>query len=155
VRDILKLSPMLAAILLTGAIRHAVSQSPSSMVTGPSQAAKVPSSSGQSQNGEVQLQQRTADATAPNSSNVIQDSVTVQYPYAGSVPDSKPADGVLRLSLSDALTRALRSNLAAISQSAEVEQARGERTVARSALLPQLNVGVSEEFERLNLRTQA
>ena len=41
-----------------------------------------------------------------------------------------------------------------MAESAALEQARGQRDVARSALLPQVNAGLSEEFERLNLRTQ-
>jgi outer membrane protein TolC len=154
VRDILKWSLTLVPVLLAGAARHAVSQSPSAMVTGPSQAAKVSSPGRQSQSSAVQFEQRTANATAPNSSNVIQDSVNVQGSYTGSVPASGVLGSTLRLTLEDALARGLRANLAAISQSAVVEQSRGELTVARSALLPQLNAGISEEFERLNLRTQ-
>jgi outer membrane protein TolC len=60
----------------------------------------------------------------------------------------------MKLSLENALAMAMRSNLGAITESAATEQARGQRTIARSALFPQVNVGVSEELERLNLRTQ-
>ena len=57
------------------------------------------------------------------------------------------------LSLETALAMGLRTNLGAISQSAAVEQAQGQRIVAKSELLPQLNTVVSEVFEKENLRT--
>jgi outer membrane protein TolC len=60
---------------------------------------------------------------------------------------------VLRLSLADALSRGLRSNLGALTEDAAVKQAEGEKATARSALLPSVNAAISEEFERLNLRT--
>jgi outer membrane protein TolC len=102
----------------------------------------------------VTLMQRTAEGTAPNSVNVIDSTVTVQQPYAGSVPAATLKSGVMQLTLDDALALGLRTNLGAITESASVEQAKGRRDVARSALLPQLNTGISEQFERLNLRTQ-
>jgi outer membrane protein TolC len=47
----------------------------------------------------------------------------------------------------------LRTNLGALSQSAATEQAQGQRAVATSQLLPQVNTVVSEVFEKENLRT--
>ena len=60
----------------------------------------------------------------------------------------------MQLTLANALAMGLRANLGVISQSTAIDQARGQRDVARSTLRPQLNTGISEEFERLNLRTQ-
>jgi outer membrane protein TolC len=45
-------------------------------------------------------------------------------------------DGVLDLTLERALEMGLRRNLGAISQSAAAQQAKGQRDVARSGLLP-------------------
>lgn len=132
----------------------ALSQSPAEMVTGPTQPAKLPLSGQTPGASGVSLQQRTSEATAPNSSNVIDSSVTVNAPYNGSVPGTAPPHGVLPLSLDKALSLALRANLGILTESAQVEQARGQRTIARSALLPQLNTGIAEQLERLNLRTQ-
>jgi hypothetical protein len=42
----------------------------------------------------------------------------------------------------------------AISQAQALLQAKGRRLVARGGLLPNVNAAVSEEFEKLNLRTQ-
>ncbi len=133
---------------------HGVAQSPSQMVSGPTEAGKVPLSGRAGQQDPVTLTQRTAEGVPQTSVNVIDSTVMVQGPYAGSVAAAKAKDGVLQLTLSDALAMGLRTNLGAIAQSAAVQQAKGEREVARSALLPQLNTGISEELERLNLRTQ-
>jgi outer membrane protein TolC len=60
----------------------------------------------------------------------------------------------MKISLSDALARALTQNLAAVTQSEQVAEARAQRRIARSALLPTVNTEISEEVERLNLRAQ-
>lgn len=140
--------------LLLFASQAAVAQSPTETVTGPTEATKLPLSGKQTQGNPVTLTQRTVDGTAPNSVNLIDSTVLVQGPYAGSVPAAKVKDGIVRLTLADALAMGLRANLGAITQSSAVQQAKGQRDVARSALLPQLNAGISEELERLNLRTQ-
>ncbi|WP_263359879.1 TolC family protein [Acidicapsa ligni] len=98
--------------------------------------------------------QVTTAAAAGNSVNVIDSSISTQQPYNGSVPMGVLKDGVLNLTLEDALKMGLRQNLGAITESSAIQQATGQRQVARSELMPQLNVAVSEEFERLNLRTQ-
>lgn len=86
--------------------------------------------------------------------NLINSSVNVQGPYTGSTPEGKNSGTVLSLTLAEALTRGLRFNLGAISESQQVSQAAAQRTIARSQLLPNLNTVISEEVERLNLRTQ-
>jgi outer membrane protein TolC len=86
--------------------------------------------------------------------NVINSTVLVQPPYSGSVASGKATDGTLALTLEQALTLGLRANLGALTQSAATQQARGQREVAKSELMPQLNTAISEVFERINLRTQ-
>lgn len=131
---------------------YGLAQSPTETVAGPSTATQVPLSARQAQ-GSVTMTQRTTEGSSPNSVNVIDSTVMAQGLYAGSVA-GKMKEGVLPLTLEDALSMGLRSNLGAIAQSAAVQQAKWQREVARSALLPQLNMGISEELERLNLRTQ-
>ena len=140
--------------LLINCLGNAHAQSPTESVTGPSPAAQIPLSGREDQQGSVTLIQRTTQSGSSNGVNAVSSTVTVQRPYAGSVEREKITAGELPLTLSDALARGLRTNLGAITQSTAVLQAQGRREVARSALLPQLNTGISEEFERLNLRTQ-
>jgi outer membrane protein TolC len=87
-----------------------------------------------------------------------------QYPAAGagagqsnaitgSVPSGPASDEVLRLTLRDAITRALRYNLATIESGENARIARGQRLVALSKLLPQVSAGVSENVDQLSLAT--
>jgi outer membrane protein TolC len=70
---------------------------------------------------------------------------------AGSVPSGAASDEVLHLTLRDAITRALRYNLATIEGGENARIARGQRLVALSKLLPQVNAGISENVEQINL----
>ncbi len=141
-------------VLASLAAGSSPAQSPSQMVTGPSSAAPVPLSGRQAQAGSVAVtQQTTQTGAAGNSVNEINSSVTAQGSYAGSTAQGTATGGDLPLTLEHALSLGLKFNLGAIDQSAAVMQAEGQRQVARSQLLPNLNGAISEEFERLNLRT--
>jgi outer membrane protein TolC len=87
-----------------------------------------------------------------------------QYPVAsaapgqasaitGSVPSGAASNEVLRLTLRDAITRALRYNLATIESGENARIARGQRLVALSRLLPQVGAGFSENVDQLSLQT--
>ena len=128
-------------------------QSPSEMTSGPTPAAPLPLSGREAQAGSVSVMQQTTQASGGNSSDVIDSTVSVLPPYSGSVPTGKATTDVRSLTLEDALAMGLRENLGALAQSAAVQQAQGQRTVARSGLLPQLNTAISEVFERENLKT--
>jgi outer membrane protein TolC len=119
-----------------------------------SRATQLPLSGRESQAPSVTVTQRTTNSGGGNTVDVIDSSVTVQGPYAGSVPGGPAAVPPVALTLERALSMGLRTNLGAISQSAAVEQAQGQRSIARSELMPQLNTTAGETFERLNLRTQ-
>ncbi len=138
---------------LLAAATVAVAQTPSQAVTGPSPASQVPLSGRSTQPGSVSVIQRTTNAGGGSSVNVIDSSVTVQGSFSGSVADGTATSGILSLPLNEALARGLRFNLGDITQTASVMQAQGQRQVARSSLLPNVNAAISEEFERLNLRT--
>ena len=70
---------------------------------------------------------------------------------AGSVPGGPATNDVLRLTLRDAINRALRYNLGSIESGENTRVARGERLVALSRLLPQVSAGVSENVQQVNL----
>jgi outer membrane protein TolC len=63
------------------------------------------------------------------------------------------SDEALRLTLRDAITRALRYNLATIESGGNAQIARGQRLLALSKLLPQVSAGLSENVEQLSLAT--
>jgi outer membrane protein TolC len=85
----------------------------------------------------------TVDSPASQNSSVV----------TGSVPSGPATNEVLHLTLRDAITRALRYNLATIESGENARTARGQRLLALSKLLPQVSAGVSEHVEQINLAT--
>jgi len=71
----------------------------------------------------------------------------------GSVPSGLASDQILHLTLRDAITRALRYNVATIESGENAQIARGQRLLALSKLLPQVSAGLSENVEQLSLAT--
>ena len=71
----------------------------------------------------------------------------------GSVPTGSATNDVLRLTLRDAINRALRYNLGSIESGENTRIARGQKLLALSQLLPQVSVGASEHIEQVNLDT--
>ena len=146
--------PWILAVALGSALSlAAAAQTPSEQVTGPSRPTPLPLSGITTPSDAVTTTQQTMPSAAPGSSNVIDTTVSVRAPFAGSVFQGSPTKDVLALTLDQALALGLRSNLAAIDQSTSVQQAEAERAIAKSGLLPLLNAGISEAFERQNLRT--
>jgi outer membrane protein TolC len=129
-------------------------QSPSQSDTGPTSPTHLPPSGRTAQTGSVTATQSTANPGSGNSVDLINSSINVQGPYSGSTPNGRASGTLLELTLKDALARGLRFNLGAISQSQEVAQAESQRGIAKSSLLPNVSSAISEEVERLNLRTQ-
>lgn len=74
-----------------------------------------------------------------------------QNPLTGSVPESKPTPGVLGLSIKDAIERSLKYNLGILFSEQSTAEARGARWVALSHLLPNVNAGVTETRQEINL----
>lgn len=72
---------------------------------------------------------------------------------SGSVPSGPASNEALRLTLRDAITRALHYNLATIESGENARIARGQRLVALSRLLPQVSAGLSENVDQLSLAT--
>ncbi len=143
----------LAALLVGMLPSRGRAQSPSEQVTPPSRPTPLPLSGVQTPSNAVTVTQQTSPAPGSGSSNVLNSTVTVSGPFTGSTPGGPATKTILPLTLEQALSLGLRSNLGAIEQSAAVMQAEGERTLARSGLLPSVSAAVTEAFERENLRT--
>ncbi|HEV2644876.1 MAG TPA: TolC family protein [Acidobacteriaceae bacterium] len=71
--------------------------------------------------------------------------------FRGSVVDGKATDGVLDLSLNDAIARGLRQNLGIILQTTNQQNARGQQLEQLQALLPTVTGDASIEVEQVNL----
>ncbi|MFN2974475.1 TolC family protein [Terriglobus aquaticus] len=142
--------PLLAAGLLGNAAR---AQTPTQQITGPTRPQPVPLSGRAEPANPVTVLQQTTPAGTPGSVDTLNTTVTVQGPYAGSRPDGTLAPDTLPLTLDAALKMGLRNNLGRLSQDAGVQQAEGQRLAARSALLPNINIGAAEVFSKENLRT--
>ena len=77
-----------------------------------------------------------------------------QNPVFGSVPDSKPTAGVLRLTFSEAIERALRQNLAGLLSEYNTIAARGQKWQELSALLPNIGMDVQEAAQKVSLEAE-
>jgi outer membrane protein TolC len=75
----------------------------------------------------------------------------VASPNLGSVPSGSTTSEVLPLTLSEAISRAMRHNLGVIESDENTRSARGQRLIALSNLLPQANAGLNENVDQVNL----
>jgi outer membrane protein TolC len=101
-------------------------------------------SAGQAQATQGALQQLSAP-TGQNLSAGTQDS------FNGSLVTGKATDGVLDLSLDDAIARGLRQNLGLILQTTAQQNAKGQQFEQLQALLPTVTGDASIEVEQVNL----
>jgi outer membrane protein TolC len=116
-------------------------------------ATQLPLSGRQSSTGAVSTTQSITNS-GENSVNVINSTVNLAGPYSGSVPNGSPIDSSVPLTLDSALKLGLRNNLGQISQTNAVVQAKGQRVVARSALLPNISSSVGETLSKIDLAAQ-
>jgi outer membrane protein TolC len=79
---------------------------------------------------------------------------SAQNPVFGSVPDAKPTPGVLRLTFSEAIERALRQNLAGLLSEYNTIAARGQKWQELSALLPNVGADVLESAQKVSLEAE-
>jgi outer membrane protein TolC len=77
---------------------------------------------------------------------------SAQNPVFGSVPESKATPGVLPLTFSEAIERALRNNLAGLLSEYNTIEARGEKWKQLSDLLPNVNADVQEVRQKVSLQ---
>ena len=117
----------------------------------PVQTTQLPLSGRSSQGGSVSATQTAIPGTT-NSINTINPTVQVQGPFAGSASSTAKLPFSGRLSLREAVDRAVEFNLGSVGLTAAVQQARGQTKVARSVLLPNLNANLSETVQQTNLQ---
>jgi outer membrane protein TolC len=117
------------------------------------QANQVPLSGRGAQSGSVTATEAPVAGTT-NSVNTINPSIQTQGPFGGSALSTraKPFSG--KLSLQEAIDRALEYNLGAIGLNQAVAQAHGQMINVRSSLLPNVNGSLAETVQQTNLRAQ-
>jgi outer membrane protein TolC len=74
--------------------------------------------------------------------------------FQGSVVDEKPVEGVLPLSLDDAIQRGLKHNLGYVLSSQNTLAANGSRLQELQALLPTVNASLKESVQQVNLAAE-
>jgi outer membrane protein TolC len=100
---------------------------------------------------------KTSEAPAPSTTatvNTLSPSVQVQGAYAGSTPGlaKMPFNG--KLGLREAIERGLAYNLGGTGATEAVRQGSGQRKVALSGLLPNINGTVTENVQTTDLRAE-
>src|SRR4051794_1984187 len=76
---------------------------------------------------------------------------SAQDPYSGSVATGTVSPERLPLSLADAISRGMKTNLGALVANQNVRSAQAARGEALSRLLPNLTAGAFEETQQINL----
>jgi len=117
----------------------------------PAQPIQLPLSGRSPQGGSVTATQTAIPGTT-NSINTINPTVQVQGPFSGSTSSVTKIPFTGRLSLREAVDRAVEFNLGAVGLTQAVRQSRGQSKIARSALLPNLNASLSETVQQTNLQ---
>ncbi len=82
---------------------------------------------------------------------VFAGAMVAQDRFAGSVATGTATSERVPLSLPDAISRGMKTNLGALIANQDVRTAQGERGVALSRLLPNINAGASEQSQQINL----
>jgi outer membrane protein TolC len=103
-----------------------------------------PSTPGQAQTTQGALQQ----LQGTNGGNLA---APTQQSFQGSLVEGKATDGVMDLSLDDAIARGLRTNLGLILQTTAQQNAKGQAFEELQALLPTVTGDASIEVEQVNL----
>src|SRR5262245_47572607 len=115
------------------------------------QAKQLPLSGRSGQTGTVTTTQTPTPGTT-TSVNTINPSIQTQGPFGGSVAGAARVPFSGRLSLREAVERGIDFNLGAVGLTNAVIESRGQRKVARSALLPNLSGYLSETVQQINLQ---
>ncbi len=115
------------------------------------QANQLPLSGRTGQTGGVTTTQTPTPGTT-TSVNTINPAIQAQGPFGGSVSGAARMPFSGRLSLREAVERGIEYNLGAVGLTNAVIESRGQRKVARSALLPNLSGCLSETVQQINLQ---
>ena len=117
---------------------------------GGSSAVVLPASGRNNQGGSVGAAEQPVPGTTA-SVNTLNPSVQISGPYGGSTRSTTAMPFSGKLSLQEALERGLAYNLGAVGLAQTVRQTGAQVTVARSALLPNINGNLSETVEQNDL----
>ena len=110
----------------------------------------LPASGRNNQGGSVGATEQPVPGTT-TSVNTLNPSVQISGPYSGSARSTTAMPFSGKLSLQEALQRGLAYNLGAVGLAQTVRQNSAQVTVARSALLPNINGSLSETVEQTDL----
>jgi outer membrane protein TolC len=110
----------------------------------------LPASGRNNQGGSVGATEQPVAGTT-TSINTLNPSVQVSGPYTGSTRSTTAMPFSGKLSLQEALERGLTYNLGTVGLTQTVRQNSAQVTVARSALLPNINSSISETVEQNDL----
>jgi outer membrane protein TolC len=97
---------------------------------------------------------QSSGSTASSAGGAMQVQNSAQNPVFGSVPEAKPTPGVLPLTFSDAIERALRQNLAGLLSEYNTIEARGQKWQQLSDLLPNVSADVQEARQKVSLEAE-
>jgi outer membrane protein TolC len=114
---------------------------------------QLPLSGRSGQNGSVTATESPVPGTT-TSVNTINPTLQVSGSYSGSTGSTATLPFSGKLSLREAVRRALEFNLGAVGMAQAVRQARGQQSVARSSLLPNLNGALHVYDEQLDLAAE-
>jgi outer membrane protein TolC len=117
---------------------------------GGSSAVVLPASGRNNQGGSVGAAEQPVPGTT-TSVNTLNPSVQISGPYSGSTRSTTAMPFSGKLSLQEALERGLAYNLGAVGLAQAARQTGAQVTVARSALLPNINGNLSETVEQTDL----
>jgi outer membrane protein TolC len=115
-----------------------------------SRANQLPLSGRSGQAGSVTATETPTPGTT-TSVNTINPTIQTQGSFAGSVMGAARAPFSGRLSLREAVERGIDFNLGAVGLENAVEEARAQRKIVRSALLPNISGYLSETVQQINL----
>ncbi|MGD0775768.1 MAG: TolC family protein [Candidatus Solibacter sp.] len=117
---------------------------------GATPAVVLPASGRNNQGGSVGAAAQPVPGTT-TSVNTLNPSVQISGPYSGSTRSTAAMPFSGKLSLQEALQRGLAYNLGAVGLAQSVRQTAAQVTIARSALLPNLNGNLTETVEQSDL----
>ena len=142
---------VLLFIVLAGAGSALAQPSPSgSSSASASSAVALPASGRNNNGGSVGATEQPVPGTT-TSVNTLNPTVQISGPYSGSARSTTAMPFSGKLSLQEALQRGLAYNLGAVGLTHTVRQDSAQVTVARSALLPNLNGSLNENVEQTDL----
>jgi len=147
-RDAMKPFGRVVFLTLLAAAGSALAQAPPG--GGSSSAVVLPASGRNNQGGSVGAAEQPVPGTT-SSVNTLNPSVQISGAYGGSTRSTTAMPFSGKLSLQEALERGLAFNLGAAGLAQAVRQTRAQVTVARSALLPNINGNLSETVQQSDL----